>query len=61
MFTINVMTTTEQRGTIMNDELGQALALVRVYDRIDEMRRAAGATRPRRGIRRRKLRGHPRP
>ena len=38
----------------MNHELGQALALVHVYDYIDELRRVAAATRPRRGTRRRK-------
>ena len=43
----------------MNYELGQALALVRVYDRIDEMRRAAGANAPRAASRRRSSAGPP--
>ena len=45
----------------MNHELGQALAFVHVYDRINELRRVAGDTRLRRGTRRRKVRGRPRP
>ena len=45
----------------MNHELGQALAFIHVHDRIDELRRAAGETRRRRGSRRRRMRGHPRP
>jgi hypothetical protein len=60
-FTITCDHSETSQGTIMNHELGQALAFVHVYDRINELRRVAGETRMRRGTRRRKVRGHRRP